>query len=576
MAIPQPQLPQFQLPQLQSIFSFQIPGLGQFTPEQIKNLRDYLTTDIHDILVNKYAKAYRGYVDPNTFNVLTNQYVPNISNSQFYWNNIATFRELNNRTPTIIQISDGFSQGRVLSVYNWGTKLQSLLSNYDAINGLVGISSKLSKIPSNFDTLKSSLDTYESTLTTATTNLSTQQSSLSGYITNSLKTGINDYIDCLSPRLTTISNRLRTFNTSLSTGFVNSYTSPYWITYNSQFSFLIERYKTLIGDLRNNAINVLWALYDILDVAKNVFNCVKDLRSQVGDFLSTYGTPFALFNPDVDLFDYTYGPVNFDMEFDRTHFGLGTGKVTIYGSFTIYHPLGIFLVMGSIPVRIKHIIWDYHDYTNLYPTTIIAPSGKALADINFWTDGQNPADLFQPRYDLTLTVMSDFTAFTYKVFFDILPAYFAGLYNTVKDRVKQKIKDNIPALTDLDSRLTTISDYISGLETDKLDKINTDLRDTTKSTLARRWDEFDTGFSTIKGNIEDPFRKLYDALLPICNTPYYDWTSQTWGNMLDFMSNFMSTLKNIMTTANNMSSDVLNISNATKNAVTALKTAVTL
>jgi len=80
--------------QLQSIFSFQIPGLGQFTPEQIKNLRDYLTTDTHDTLVNKYAKINRAYTDPNVFNVLTTQYVPNVSNSQYYWNNIGTFRDV--------------------------------------------------------------------------------------------------------------------------------------------------------------------------------------------------------------------------------------------------------------------------------------------------------------------------------------------------------------------------------------------------------------------------------------------------------------------------------------------------
>jgi hypothetical protein len=180
-------------PQLQSIFSFQIPGLGQFTPEQIKNLRDYLTTDTHDLLVNKYAKINRAYTDPNVFNVLTTQYVQNVSNSQYYWNNIGTFRDVVanwNNVKTLNGYWEDLVGSDGIAVY-WRNNRASLKAIVNAKDNLLGTDgivtywlSKKSDIKDIVNSKTDLLDTTDGILPFWVTNRTNIKSMFTDILTN--------------------------------------------------------------------------------------------------------------------------------------------------------------------------------------------------------------------------------------------------------------------------------------------------------------------------------------------------------------------------------------------------------
>lgn len=168
MVSPPISIPQISAPQVRSIFSFQIPGLGTFTPEQIKNLRDYIQTDIHDILVNKYSRQFVGYTNPTVYNVLVNNYVPNWQNvntiltsrdalvgpdgiASYWQTNKESIKYLVNNKPTIANLVSIYPD--INSIVINKDKIKYLIDNKSTIENLVNKYPDINSIVNNKDAL---------------------------------------------------------------------------------------------------------------------------------------------------------------------------------------------------------------------------------------------------------------------------------------------------------------------------------------------------------------------------------------------------------------------------------------
>jgi len=509
---------------------------------------------------------------------------------------------------SIKSIVDGFTQpverssGTITGISDWAKKLYNLIINFENIIGITGIKNK-------FATLYNSLSTVYNTLVqdinTLIKNISdgTYQYSLINLI-NSDTFGIKKAITDINSTLTSMYNNISSTASSIYNVFLSQVSIPdpltgLTVTFSSSIHYLKDRIVNCFDQAKKSINNAYNAIVKIKDWILNLPSAINSLKNSLIEKISDMIAGINMFNQDLVLqfkpdsvpscaFSYGAGDLVivpeikigkgmlFNATFAGYHLDVPPTDVTLYsltipsgygatGSFTIYHPLGYFILMARIPALVKELVdklpstsqvsvseTKYINGVPIYTITINIPSTLANALIGI------ESQIFTSAKMSLITNMTYYLMRTASEHF--LYTWIPQCMSSIKSKLYNYVKTTInTAISDITTSVPNdLASYISSLN-GTYTALNNLFNDLTTNTY--------NNIHKVIDSIQTMFGNTYASLTNLISTTSYTGIID---RIKDIFNKIVSVFSSVYTIGTNIKSIYTDIQSAIGNIINAV------